>query len=267
VEIEEVTGILREAAEVAILPRFRALAAGEVIEKSPGEVVTVADREAEELISRRLRDVVDAPVVGEEAATADPGLLAALRNAPAAWVVDPVDGTANFVAGQPEYAVMVALVRGGETVAGWILRPADDSVYIAERGAGAWRDGVKVHRTAAPIDPARIRGAVLTRFLDARQQARLEALAPRFAAVTPGAVCAGVDYPRLVDGEQDFVLFQRTLPWDHAAGVLLLTETGGVARRPDGSTYGPADAGAGGLLCAADEVCWQNVCTLLADFA
>ncbi|WP_431904794.1 inositol monophosphatase family protein [Nonomuraea sp. bgisy101] len=91
--INKVTEILLDAAEIAILPRFRALADGEVTEKSPDEVVTVADREAEELISRGLRGVVDAPVVGEEATAGDPRLLMALREAPAAWLVDPLDGT------------------------------------------------------------------------------------------------------------------------------------------------------------------------------
>lgn len=52
-------------------------------------------------------------------------------------------------------------------------------------------------------------------------------------------MCAGFDYPRLVAGEQDFVLYQRTLPWDHAPGALLLTEAGGLARRPDGTPTGP----------------------------
>src|SRR5690606_6446942 len=137
---------------------------GEVEEKAPGEVVTVADREAEALIAARLRAVVDAPVVGEESVADDPGRLAALPEAPVAWVVDPLDGTANFVAGRPEFAVMAALVRGGETVAAWIVRPVDGSVYVAEKGAGAWRDGVRLHRAPAPDDPANLRGVVLTRF-------------------------------------------------------------------------------------------------------
>ncbi|MFF3670961.1 inositol monophosphatase family protein [Microtetraspora malaysiensis] len=260
--INQVTEILLEAAEVAILPRFRALAEGEVAEKSPGDVSTVADREAEELISRRLRGVLDAPVVGEEAASDDAGLVTALREAPAAWLVDPLDGTSNFVAGRPEYAVMAALVREGETVAAWIVRPTEGRVYVAEKGAGTWRDGIRVRREPAPVDPAKLHGAVLTRFLDPRARARVEAAAPRFATLGPGTACAGVDYPRLLDGDQDFVLFRRTLPWDHAPGVLLLTEAGGVARRPDGSPYRPGDPRPG-LLNAADQTCWNTVRSLL----
>ncbi|WP_245656207.1 inositol monophosphatase family protein [Microtetraspora fusca] len=129
--INEATGILLEAAEVVILPRFLTLAKGEIAEKSPGEVATVADHEAEELISRRLR---------EEATASDPGLLMALLEAPAVWLVDPLDGT-NFVAGRPEYAVMAALVRSGETVAAWIVRPAEGDVYVAERNGSGYAGG------------------------------------------------------------------------------------------------------------------------------
>ncbi|MEZ0092995.1 inositol monophosphatase [Streptacidiphilus sp. EB129] len=262
VSIDAVTGILSEAAEAAILPRFRALAEGEVTEKSPGELVTVADREAEDLISRRLRTLLDAPVVGEEATAADPGLVAALREAPAAWLVDPLDGTANFVAGRPEYAVMAALVRAGETVAAWIVQPAEGRAYVAERGAGAWRDGTRIRRTPAPADPSELRGAVLTRFLDPVARARVAAAAPRFAELGPGTGCAGVDYPRVLDGGQDFVLFHRTLPWDHAPGTLLLTEAGGLAQRPDGTPYRPTDDRTG-LLATADPITWHTVRPLL----
>lgn len=261
-DIDAVTGILREAASTAIVPRFQALADGDVSEKSPGEVVTVADREAEELISLRLRGLVDAPVVGEEAASADPGLVRALVEAPVAWLVDPLDGTANFVAGRPEYAVMAALVRGGVTVAAWILRPVSGTVYVAERGSGAWRDGSRVVRKPAPSDVSSLRGVALTRFLSPQDRAHVEASSPLFASVGPGSRCAGVDYPLLVDGELDFALFHRTLPWDHAPGALLLAEAGGVSRRPDASLYAPGDDRVG-LLNAVDQACWDTVRGLL----
>lgn len=260
--ISSVTEILREAAEIAILPRFRALAEGDVSEKTPGEVVTVADREAEELITRRLRDLLDAPVVGEEATATNPDLLTALQDAPTAWLVDPLDGTANFIAGRPEYAVMAALVRSGQTVASWVVQPAHDDVYVAELGSGTWRNSIRVHREPAPTDPTRLRGSALTRFLDAEAKAHVEAAAQRFAAIGPGTKCAGVDYPRLLNGDQDFVLFHRTLPWDHAPGALLLTEAGGTARHLDATPYSPS-APKPGLLNAADESCWQTVRPLL----
>ncbi|WP_017589721.1 inositol monophosphatase family protein [Nocardiopsis ganjiahuensis] len=262
IDIDAVTKVLREAADTAVMPRFRALSEDEVSEKSPGEIVTVADHEAEEFIGPRLRKLLDVPVVGEEAASADPDLLGALRNEPAAWLVDPVDGTRNFARGDREFAVMAALVREGRTVASWILRPAEGSVYTAELGSGAWRNGVRLHRRPAPSEPARLRGAVLSRFLSPAQRAHVAAVTPEFAEVGPGAHCAGVDYPRLAEGETDFALFNRTLPWDHAPGSLLLSEAGGVALRPEGDPYRPDDDRVG-LLSAADEATWRTVRSIL----
>jgi fructose-1,6-bisphosphatase/inositol monophosphatase family enzyme len=261
--IDAVTRILQEAAQEAIVPRFRALTDAQVFEKSPGELVTVADREAEELITSRLRALVDAPVVGEEAAAANPRLVGILRDAPAAWLVDPLDGTANFVAGRPQWAVMATLVRDGTTVAGWIVRPADDLAYVTELGSGAWRNGVRVRRAPASARLAELRGAAYTRFMNPATRARIRAAAPRFAAFGRGASCAGVDYPRLVDGELDFVLFWRTLPWDHAAGTLLVAEAGGTARRLDGAAYRCCDVEPG-LLIAAGDACWQAVRPVMA---
>ncbi|WP_327089782.1 hypothetical protein OIE66_03930 [Nonomuraea sp. NBC_01738] len=94
----------------------------------------------------------------------------------------------------------------------------------------------------------------------------MESVAGRFASLGPGTSCAGVDYPRILDGEQDFVLFHRTLPWDHAPGTLLLAEAGGLSLRPDGTPYHPADDRVG-LLNAADEACWKTAASLLFSAA
>lgn len=261
-DMDAVTDILNEAVTTEILPRFRALAEGDVFEKGPGDLVTVADRRSEELITRRLRDIADVPVVGEEATAADPKLPAALAEAPAAWLVDPVDGTANFVAGSDRFAVMVAYVVGGETAAAWIVHPRLGHTYVAEKGSGAFRDGRRVRRAPAGTDPAKLRGDALTRFLSAAEREHVAAAIPRFAEVGQATKCAGVDYARLVDGERDFILFHRTLPWDHAPGSLLFSEAGGYVRRPDGGDYRPGD-GKLGLLSATDADCWKTVRELL----
>ncbi|WP_049568378.1 inositol monophosphatase family protein [Nocardiopsis sp. SBT366] len=262
IDIDAVTTILRETAESTILPRFGALSEDEVSEKSPGEIVTVADREAEELIGRRLRELLDAPVVGEEATAADPGLVSVLGREPTAWVVDPVDGTRNFAAGDRRFAVMAALVRGGRTVASWILRPTEGTVHVAELGSGTWRDGVRVHRAPAPADPAELRGMTQRRFLSPRERDRVHAAVPGFALLDGGSGCVGVDYPRLLAGELDFMLFADPTPWDHAPGGLLLTEAGGVSLRPEGTPYRPDEEGRL-LLTAADETTWRTTRSLL----
>lgn len=254
---------IRDVSAEVIEPRFRDLTAGEVREKDPGEVVTVVDELAEVALARRLGGLLPGvPVVGEEACSRDGMLLDALRT-DRAWLVDPLDGTANFVAGSPNWAVMVALLRSGRPVASWIWRPCEGAMYVAEKGSGAVRNGEPLVAPAGPLGDGGPRGAVLTRFLEPAARARLEANRSRFAAVTPGAMCAGVDYPRVAEGGQDFVAFHRTLPWDHVPGSLLVEEAGGLARRLDGRPYEPGDRAGTGLLAARTAEVWEAAATWL----
>ncbi|WP_148615959.1 inositol monophosphatase family protein [Nocardioides rubriscoriae] len=212
-ETEDVLALLQEVAAEVVDPRFRSLRRGEVTSKRrPGDLVTVADREAEVLITAALRGShPDAVVLGEEAVAADPSLLRGWAHAPHVFTVDPVDGTRNFVQGSPDHAVMVAELRDGVVVRSWIWQPQHRTAYVAERGAGAWRDGVRLDTTRT-AHPSRSRTGS----------------------------CCGVDYPRLATGEAGWGVWFKTKPWDHAPGSLLLTEAGGRVGGPGRSPYRPA---------------------------
>ena len=106
--------------------------------------------------------------------------------------------------------------------------------------------------------PELLKGAILTRFLPRGIQGRVGQVEGEFAEVNPGMRCAGAEYPAIVSGLQDFVLFWRTLPWDHAPGALFLSEAGGHVARPDGSAYRPGD-GKLGLLAANSAATWHAV--------
>ena len=256
--MDRVGDVLREVSALAIEPRFETLRDGDVRVKSPGEVVTVADVEAEQLLKARLGELVsDAVFVGEEEFSDGAGLQEALHEE-RVWLVDPLDGTTNFISGSPLWAVMVALVSGGRTSAAWIWQPAAKVMYQAESGAGATRNGVAIARPRAPTEATDLRGAVLTRFLDRPTAERVEANRGRFASVSAGTGSAGIDYPMVTEGQQDFVMYWRTLPWDHAPGALLVAESGGYVRRLDGSPYSPRQEAAG-LMAAADPDTWQVV--------
>jgi fructose-1,6-bisphosphatase/inositol monophosphatase family enzyme len=256
--MDTVSQLLREAAGSFVLPVFgRAEAAAE--EKAPGEWVTVADRAAESFLAPRLAALVPGSVVvGEEMAAADPDVLTHLTSAATAWLLDPLDGTANFAAGTGPFAMMAALLRHGEAVASWILDPQSGRLAQAQRGAGAWLDSQRITTEAATGPDATLKGAVLRRFLPepvARQVASAES---RFAELSTGTGCAGADYPAIVASDRDFILYWRTLPWDHAPGVLLAREAGGTAQRLDGSPYQPARHAIPGLLVARNPTTWQQ---------
>ena len=261
--MDGVASILREVSATVIEPKFSRLRDEDVREKAPGELVTVVDEEAERCLTGRLREVLPGvPVVGEEACALD-GSLAVALNGERAWLLDPLDGTSNFVSGSGDWAVMAALVEDGGTIASWIWQPVHGCMYMAERGGGASRNGKQFRRLPAMHKEAhRLRGAVLTRFLDDRTTAVVRRNRCRFGEVSNGHRCAGVDYPLLAEGTVDFVLFWRTLPWDHAPGVLLVQEAGGCARRLDGTSYSPTEPKTG-LLAAADAITWSRAHQIL----
>ena len=261
--VERVGEAIRQASASEIEPRWNQLRQGDVRSKSAGELVTVADEAAERLLTARLRDLTPSiPVVGEEACAVDPGLLKALGGE-SAWLVDPIDGTSNFIDGGTDWSVMVALVRNRQTCFSWIWRPLATRMYVAERGAGAECNGAAIHRTPTGVtDDSQLRGAVFTRFFDRERAGTIAANSARFGSVVEGS-CAGFDYPALVEGGRDFLLFWRSLPWDHAPGTLLVEESGGFSRRLDGSAYLPAEESFG-LLSAADEDAWHRAKGLLA---
>lgn len=259
----DVVSLLRGAAQAEILPRFRRLADGAVRTKSgPLDLVTDADEAAERSITAGLlARFPGCVVVGEEATAADPSLLGRLADADLSFVVDPVDGTANFAAGLPLFGCMAAAMVRGEIVAGWLHDPLGDDTAIALRGEGAWIESPSGHRAelrvAAPVPVAQMVGAVSWAWLPEPLRSRVASRLPRLAAAV-GFRCAAHEYRMAAGGHAHVLLYHRLMPWDHAPGWLLHREAGGYAARFDGSAYGP-HLTTGGLLCAPDLASWEAV--------
>ena len=255
---DAVLQLIREVADEVINPRFRDLADHQVTEKNPGDLVTVADHEAEELLTRALTSAYpDALVLGEEAQAGDPDLLGRYAAAEHAFTVDPVDGTKNFVHGSPDHAVMVGETRGGVAVRGWIWQPQHEKAYVAERGAGAWCNGRRMEAPERSATPADWRGVTSRRQWLGRSLAGLRPLELTW-------VCCGVDYPHLAEGDADFVLYGRAKPWDHVPGSLLLHETGAHVGTVTGEPYDPRDVPSDGLVAAGDRATYDAVVEALA---
>lgn len=251
VDTQAVLELMKQVAAEVITPRFRSLAEGEVIEKNPGDLVTVADREAEVLITKALNAAYpDAVVLGEEAHAADGSILERYAAAEHAFTVDPVDGTKNFVHGNPDHAVMIAETVAGETVRGWIWQPEHEVAWVAERGAGVERNGERMTRQPVGPDDAP-RGATSIWSLRDHALADLPALQPSW-------VCCGVDYPKLIEGAVDYILYSRSNAWDHAPGSLMVTEAGGHVGHLDGVDYGPRST-TPGLIVASDRTTYAAV--------
>lgn len=249
-----VRAVMVEAAEQAILPRFRQLAAHDVREKATDELVTVADLDSEAILSEGLARILpEAAIVGEEAADADRAVLAALRDR-LCWIIDPLDGTANFAAGEGPFGILVALADRGETLGGWIYDPRTRRFVAASRGGGTEIDGVAVRARGSGESPPIAAISALLAPVPGRA-AMLGRVGAAFRTV-PIPRCAAEQYPAMILGRSDITLYERTLAWDHAAGILCLTEAGGVVTRFDGTAY-RADDERSGLIAAATPALWQ----------
>ncbi|WP_371618690.1 inositol monophosphatase [Streptomyces sp. NBC_00454] len=233
-DLSAVDEAVRKAAAIEIMPRFRQLADHEVDQKSgPHDLVTDADRKAEEYLTAELTRILPgSAVVGEEAVHADPAVYGALRGDAPVWIVDPVDGTRQFVHGDPAFCTLVALAHRGEILASWTFAPALEEMSTAVRGQGAYVNGVRIS-SGSPEPGAELRVAtahpLYTTEEDRRILARLEV--PGVTSRPCGS--AGLEYLRVARGEMDGLAFNWPSAWDHAAGLLLVAEAGGAQSTVD----------------------------------
>ncbi|GAA2863048.1 inositol monophosphatase [Actinoplanes cyaneus] len=227
--------VARDAADTA--RRMRDEAIGDVQTKSTDtDVVTAADKAverqvAEALLAGRPGDTV----LGEEYGGAQDAAPGAVR-----WILDPIDGTVNYLYGLPQYAVSLAAEVGGEVVAGVVRNAATGDEWTATRGGGAWRDGRRLAcstetslgqaliGTGFGYDPrrrahqARVFTQLITRVRDIR----------RFGA-------ASLDLCLTAEGKLDAYYEKGLNLWDHAAGGLIAAEAGMVVTGLNGAPAGP----------------------------
>jgi myo-inositol-1(or 4)-monophosphatase len=228
--------VAHEAGDL-VAERRRGVVEVAATKSSPTDVVTEADRAAEQLIHRRLLEARPGDgFVGEEGASSS-------SSSGVTWVVDPIDGTVNFLYGLPVYAVSIAARIDGQVVAGVVLDVARRECFTATRGGGAFVDGVPiVVRAVVPLSDR----LVLTGFSYERSTRVLQAQA--VARLLPDVRdirrlgSAALDLCYLGAGRADAYVEEGLNDWDLAAGGLVAEEAGAtVTLRP----------GVGGKRCVA----------------
>lgn len=261
--LDGIESAIARAGAMEIMPRFDALREGDVREKtSRFDVVTDADEAAEAAIAGYLRDAFPgAVVIGEESTARHPDLLARIADADVAFIIDPLDGTKNFSDGLPLFGTIVAAVSNDVVIGGVIHDPVTRRSAFALKGNGAWlRDadgGERALRAAAPAPMAQMEGIVGTHFLPEPLKSRVNANRARLG-LTTWFRCSAHEYRLIASGRCHVILYNKLMPWDHAAGWLLHREAGGYSAHFDGSAYRPSHT-TGGLLCAPDEASWRMV--------
>lgn len=233
-ELKDLVDVARRAAApaAAFLRAATPAATEHWIEKGRQDFVTNADRQAEAIIQEALvRDVPGSTVVGEELSPQ------AARSAEIVWIVDPLDGTTNFLHGYPQYAVSIGCTVGGELRVGVIHDVPRDVTYWGATGLGAWRDERRM-RVSTLSEP---RHALVGTGFPFSRLPILRAYMDQFSAVmgvSSGirrAGSAALDLADVAAGRLDCFWELTLAPWDVAAGVLLVREAGGVVTTVDGS--------------------------------
>ncbi len=216
--------VAREAGELASSRRGEGPVPVADTKSSPTDVVTAVDREAEELISRRL--VAARPhdgFLGEEGAAGRDGSTGVR------WVVDPIDGTVNFLYGIPAYCVSIAAERHGQPVVGVVHNPVTRQTWTAQRGCGAYRNGRPITvGSENRLDHALV-GTGFSYTVDRREgQARSVAgLLPMVRDIRRIG-SAALDLCLVAQGSLDAYVEQGLNPWDLAAGQLIAAEAGAM---------------------------------------
>jgi myo-inositol-1(or 4)-monophosphatase len=237
-ELQELRAVaVRVATEAAELVRgSRTTGVGDVDTKSSEtDVVTAADRESERLIRSRIAELRPGePMLGEEE-----GGEAAASGAGLCWVVDPIDGTVNYLYGFPWYAVSVAAQLDGVSVAGAVVEPATGRVWAAARGQGAQLDGSPL----CPSTATRIEMSLVATgfgYQAARRQRQAAAVAELLFRIRDirRAGAASLDLCSVAAGWCDGYVEQGLNRWDWAAGALVAEEAGAVVRLPGQDTDG-----------------------------
>lgn len=230
-----------------ILARFRT--PQEVDVKGRGNLVTRADHEAERAIERVVREEFPGHhVYGEETQnhTTFEGWV---------WVVDPLDGTRNYVSGIPFFCVNIALCLDGEPVLGLTYDPNHDEQFWAQSGLGAYVDDRPLRASDRPDVASSVVGMDLG-YSDATGKATLRLAYELFPNVQciriPGSAALGLAYAAA--GRLDLFFHRNVYPWDIAAGIVLVREAGGAITAPDGGAIRITSGGfvAGGPAVHAD---------------
>lgn len=256
---DRVAAVIAEVAAQEIAPYFGKLEKDAVRQKSsPTDLVTRVDDAAETALRKALGALAPgAGFIGEEAAAADPSIVAALSGPGRFWIVDPLDGTRNFVNGTPEFGTIVAFAENGRTLMGFIHAVPDAATAVAVAGEGVRWKGAAPRVAPPSSDPPQ--GLRSTGWLGPDWRYRInQSLRRNF--VSRSGHCSAYAYLKLMTGDIDFKLSSRVHPWDHAAGALILEELGGrAAFLANGEPYTPCDTVDAPLLATAPGRDWGTI--------
>lgn len=215
-------------------------------EKGPSDLVTEADFASQEVVARTVLEAFpDHGFLGEEQGTNVKG-TSGYR-----WIVDPLDGTTNYVHSVPHFAVSLALERGGELLTGAVYAPIVEELYTATAGRGAYLNGRPIRVSAAEqLAQALVASGLPAQITPESPDLRVFLAASQVCQSVRRTGCASLNLCYVATGRYDMFYSFATKVWDVAAGILIVREAGGIVTNPDG---GPLDLDRGHFVASATE--------------
>ncbi|OFM97386.1 inositol monophosphatase [Neisseria sp. HMSC055F11] len=226
--------VVRHIAQTEVMPRFLNTPSHR---KEDGSMLSEADLAAQTAFAAALPLLIDSPMLGEEMSVQEQTTLWKMHaHTDGLWVVDPIDGTNNFVNGLPHFAVSVAFVKNVRAELGIIYNPVSGECFYAERGKGAYLNGTRLPlRTVDKKLSEAIAGVEIKYLRSGKLTSRMSTLAPFGTIRSMGS--STLDWCYLASGRYDVYIHGGQKLWDYAAGALIFEEAGGNLSTLEGDDF------------------------------
>lgn len=251
-DLMQLQEVVKTAAQEELLP---GLGAREFSYKDDGSVVTKADIAMQARLEKELKVLSpQVDLIGEEMTVSQQ--QAVIDSEAPYWCIDPLDGTNNYAAGLPLFAVSIALIVDGVSELGLIYDPTRDEMFTAIKGKGAWLDGKPLKRQEHAHHSQRIIAEIEMRRLPQELAVRL--ITEKFYGSQRNTGSSAIDWCWLAAGRFDVYLHGGQKLWDYAAGHLIYHECGGHSVSLDGEPVFRGQLESRSVLASADEALFNE---------
>jgi len=253
--LKAIAAAMKLVADKEIMPRYMRVAHQL---KYDGSLCTEADIASQEALISRLQAIHNVPVLGEEMDVEYQQKVWG-NGKQELWCIDPIDGTSNFVHGLPYFAISVALIRDGKSVLGAVYDPVAKELFVAERGRGAFLNGIKMQKHSLSKELSAALANVDLKRLDAKLAATIASKPPYASQRNFGA--STLDWCYTAAGRYDAYLHGGQKLWDYAAGSLILEEAGGEICCLEHDNFSHGDVWQRSVIAALDKQLfteWKN---------
>ncbi len=261
--VEYITSILIDVNDQVVLYYFNKLSPNDINTKtSSDDFVSIADKKSENFITKKLYNFLGiTKIIGEESAFIDNENYLSLLNEPLLWVIDPIDGTKNYINGNKNFCSMISLVKHSSPIASFIYKPLDRELIYAFKGIGAFKlniDTQVLSKLKIEINKfSQIIGSGGTKGIPEEfRKSILNNLRANTKRLFIGS--AGIETTMLANNKIQFIFHGRVTPWDHSPFDLIIKEAGGCVYMSRSKVEFNINS-KGPILAAASNDIWNHI--------